>query len=136
MGRVQRALHGISGVQDVKVDLEAARVWVGGTVDVGAMVAALAEGGYPAQVIRGAEVGGQVTAVEAAHAAVEETGTTTLPVVILSVCARARALMVVCVCVCARARGCVRARAHNACVHVVCARRRVYGRVRTYTGVR
>ena len=40
------------------------------------------------------------------------------------------------VCVCVRVRVRVRACAHNACVHVVCARRRVYGRVRTYTGVR
>ena len=51
VGRVKRALQAVSGVLAVEVNLADGEACVEGGADAAAMIAALAEGGYPAQVV-------------------------------------------------------------------------------------
>lgn len=46
---VTAALSPLPGVEAVEVDLQAGRVWVSGTPDNAALIAALDDAGYPAQ---------------------------------------------------------------------------------------
>jgi len=50
VGRVERALQAVPGVTAASVDLAAGRARVEGAADAGAMIAALEDAGYPAQV--------------------------------------------------------------------------------------
>ena len=47
---VEKALKGVAGVHDVQVDLDAGKATVHGDADTGAMISAVAEEGYAAQV--------------------------------------------------------------------------------------
>ncbi|CAM3542613.1 CopZ family metallochaperone [Deinococcus frigens] len=53
VGAVEKALKGVTGVHDVQVDLEGGKATVHGDADTGAMISAVAEEGYAAQVANG-----------------------------------------------------------------------------------
>jgi len=51
VGRVERALKAVAGVEAARVDLAAGRAWVDGGADAAAMISVLHDAGYPARVV-------------------------------------------------------------------------------------